>query len=293
MTVGQGVYELSQNLKSPCFIYGKEDFIQRKIERDSTPSIFIVEAAYLEHAQMSVQELKGFFPSGKVVVLGSDTFYHISRGSRQFQGLEDCDLFLDLMEGCAAEYSKYCKTDIWDWTINKRLNNYLGKFAEENKTTPIFDFISVLGPHTVYQGYRRHLINSIKEAGYSFTRGDSEGYQDKDMDKLYRSYLRSKYTLGTSSHHNTMRSAKGFRDAVGISLGRLLLVDDFPDSVRQYRGCGLFYKYDDLDTLFELVESHPYSSPAYLSQLKLQQDWLANNLIEQQLERLFTKYGII
>lgn len=293
LTVQKGIECFASNQQYNFTCYGKKTFYRREIDNDSGKVIVIVEAAYLEEGRFSVQELKKFFPNSKVVVLGSDTFYHIHRGTRQFQGLEDCDLFLDLMESCAEEYSKYTKTDTWNWTTNRPLNDYLLKFAGENSDiVPDTDFISVLGAHTVNRGYRKNMIDYIRDSGLTFTRGDSDGYHDQDMDKLYRSYLKCRYTLATSSHDNGMRSAKGFRNEVGIMLGRPLFTDNFPDSIKQYLAYGVFYDYDDLSGLIRMAQFYPYSSPAYYQLVELQRRWTMENTVEKQLERKFEKHAI-
>lgn len=294
LTVQKGIEYFALGNQYIYVRYDKKAFYRREMDRYSDKPIVIVEAAYLEEGKFSVGELKRFFPNSKVVVLGSDTFYHISKGTRQFHGLEECDLFLDLMENCALEYAKYTKTDTWNWTTTKPLNDYLLEFAEKNShIVPDTDFISVLGAHTVNRGYRKEMVDYIRAAGMTFTRGDSDGYNDPDMDKLYRSYLRSRYTLATSSHDNGMRSAKGFRNEVGIMLGRPLFTDDFTDSIRQYIAHGIFYDYHNLEDLITMARLYPYSSPAYNHLVALQRKWTIHNTIELQLERLLSKHGII
>jgi hypothetical protein len=197
------------------------------------------------------------------------------------------------MESCADEYSKYCPVDLWNWTTTKPLNDYLIQFAEENKgVVPDTDFISVLGKHTINRGYRKEMIDYIRGAGMTFTRGDSDGYHDPDMDKLYRSYLQSRYTLATSSHDNGMRSAKGFRNEVGIMLGRPLFTDDFDDSIKQYLSHGIFYDYYNLEDLITVARLYPFASPAYNKLVELQRSWTVENTIEKQLERIFEKHAI-
>jgi hypothetical protein len=112
------------------------------------------------------------------------------------------------------------------------------------------------------------------------------------MDRLYMSYLRSKYTLGTSSHDNGQKSQKGFRNECGIMLGRPLFTDSFGDTVKQYSTCGVFYDYDNLSELIQLARLYPYSSPAYNSLVNLQRKKTIENTIELQLERLFEKHSI-
>lgn len=293
LTVQLGIEEFARNRAYAFKSYDKKTFYQRRLDPISDRSIVIVEAAYLQEGRFSVQELRQYFTDAKIVVLGSDTFYHIHRGTVQFNGLCDCDLFLDLMESCAEHYSVYTTTDTWNWTTTKPLNDYLIRFAEENKgVVPDTDFISVLGKHTLERGYRKKMVEEIRAAGMSFTRGDSDGYNDPDMDKLYRSYLRCRYTLGTSSHDNGLRSAKGFRNEVGIMLGRPLFTDDFTDSINQYLPFGIFYDYHNLEDLITAAHLYPYSSPAYNSLVELQRKWTVANTIELQLERLLSKHGI-
>lgn len=294
LTVQLGIEEFARNRAYAFKSYDKKTFYQRRLDPISDRSIVIVEAAYLQEGRFSVQELRQHFTDAKIVVLGSDTFYHISRGSFQFNGVADCDLFLDLMQSCALEYSKYTKTDIWNWTTTKPLNDYLLKFLKDNENIePTIDFISVLGAHTIHRGYRKDMIEFINNNGLTFTRGASDGYHDIDMDKLYKSYLQSKYTLGTSSHDNGSRSVKGFRDYIGMILKRPLLVDDFPDSLRQFEKCGVFYKYEDLNTLLESIKLYPYGSEAYNKLGDIQQEWVINNTIEKQLEDILERYKIL
>ncbi len=293
ITVQLGIETFALSNSYSLTAYEKKRFYQRRIEKDSDDVIVIVEAAYLEEGRFSVSELRKFFPNSKVVVLGSDTFYHIHRGTRQFQGLEDCDIFLDLMESCAAEYSRYTTTDTWNWTTTRPLNNYLLKFAEENKhIVPDTDFISVLGKHTLERGYRKKMVDFIRESGLTFTRGDSDGYHDQDMDKLYRSYLRCRYTLGTSSHDNGMRSQKGFRNEIGPLNSRLLITDSFLDTVNQYKDIGIYYDYDDLNTIVNIIKEYPYGSDQYKKKAEEQKEWVVNNTIEKQLKNIFVKHGI-
>jgi hypothetical protein len=294
LTVNAAIKELAHNLNTPCITYKKQDFFARNIAKYNGPCIFIIEAAYLEHGRFSIRELKQFYPKAKVVVLGSDTFYHISRGTFQIDNPADTDLWLDLMSDCVNEYSKYTKTDVWSWTLNKPMNDYLLRFAKDNRRIkPKTTFISVLGQHTVERGYRKKLIKFIEKNGFTFTRGDSGGYNDPDMDKLYRSYLECYYTLGTSSHDNGMRSQKGFRNEVGIMLGRLLITDDFPDTKKQYGLTTPYYEYDDLDTLLHLLKIYPPKGDNYRLALRKQQSYAVHNTIEIQLERLLRKHEII
>lgn len=293
ITVQLGIEEFARNKGYGFESYDKKTFYQRRLDPISDKSIVIIEAAYLEEGKFSVKELRKIFPNSKVVVLGSDTFFHISRGTVQFNGIADCDLFLDLMKSCAEHYSVYTKTDTWNWTTTKPLNDYLLKFAEENKEiVPDTDFISVLGKHTLENGYRKDMVEFIRGAGMTFTRGNSDGYNDPDMDKLYKSYLRSRYTLATSSHNNGMRSAKGFRNEVGIMLGRPLFTDNFVDSVKQYLPFGIFYDYYNLSELITLSHLYPFGSPAYYKLVEIQRKATIKNTIELQLERLLNKHGI-
>jgi hypothetical protein len=76
-------------------------------------------------------------------------------------------------------------------------------------------------------------------------------------------------------------------------LKRPLLVDDFPDSLRQFEKCGVFYKYEDLSTLLELIKLYPYGSRAYNKLGDIQQKWVIDNTIEIQLEKLLHKHNLI
>lgn len=262
--------------------YNINDWKSGRVEIDKEARLMVVEAAYLENTIPLSHVRNLIFPNAKIVVLGSDTFYHVSRGSFQFWHPRFVDLWLDLMADCADAYSKFCKTDTWIWSANKNQIDYLTQFAARHPTVPSIDFISVLGKHTLEKegSYRKNLVDAIKAAGYTFTRGNSDGYNDPDLDKLYRSYLQSKYVLETSSHDNGMRSAKGFRSCVGIALGRLVLADVFADH-------GMYpyahYNYDDPNTIFDLAEYFNKNPDRYQRRLLQQQSWLRENTIEDHL----------
>ncbi len=300
LSVGAAVEGLARNLWLPCRLYSEPDWRARKFDpkHKGEACVWIVEAAYLESARLSVGELKLHFPRAKVVVLGSDTFFHIHQGSRQFQGLEEVDLYLDLMEECAEAYAHMVPTDTWAWSSSQYLNDYLTDFAGKNPALPFeerpFWFISVLAAHSINRAgsYRKRLFDTLNYLDRPITRGRSLGYNDPDMDRLYWSYLDSRFTLATSSHDNGMRSAKGFRDSVGVLLGRLVLADNFPDTMRKYPDF-VFYDYDDLDSIIDLADYYAARPGEYAAKLAAQQEWARAHTIERQLETLLKKHDIL
>lgn len=296
VTIPPAIKAVAKHFSHNYKIYSHEDFKQRKLYRDEGYDVvWVIEAEYLACNNLSVEEFRMYFPNGKIVLLGSDTFFHISRGTFQVNHPSQVDLWLDLMQSCAQEYSQYTQTDTWAWSSCGQLNNYLEEFVLKNSDIqPEIDFISVLGLHTINKegSYRKQMIDFIRDNGWTFTRGDSDGYNDPDLDKLYRSYLRSWFTLGTTSHDNGMRSAKGFRDTVGIMLARPLLYDWHEDTFRDYPE-SIFYEYDNLPTLLDLAEKYLSDTNLYQKKLHRQQEWAKTHTIEQQFIRLFPKYGII
>ena len=263
--------------------------------------LVIFESVYLEWTGLTVKQLRAIYPKAKVVCLGSDTIYYVvtgKNGGYQIQHPQDCDLFLEQMSECIDFYeAKGVNVDRWMWTASEWLLNFAAQFKDLEKEN---DFIGVYAPHTISEpGYRQDMVNYIKNAGRSFSRGDGIGHEDNELDSLLSWYGRSRYTLETSSHNNPQlkNCVKGFRTFLGAETNTLLMCDDNPDIIRYYddpQGRMIpIYKYGNFQEIIDLADyydSHPAERNLLITR---QRDWVRQNTIEKQLKRLLTKHKII
>lgn len=263
--------------------------------------IFIFESVYMELCNLHTRLLRAFYPNAKLVALGSDTIYYIKTGKNggwQFNSPLDVDLFLETMSEVREEYkNRGVKVDKWMWTISESLISHLEGLPRKNWKERLFDFISLLSPHTIgRQGsYRQEMVEYLKNRYCNFTRGLGSGMDDKNPDITHLEYGNAKITIGTSSHDNPQFfGVKGYRDAIGPFMDSLLVYDDFKDVVDNYQvgtlvpayGYGKFHELVEILDYFDANETHRNLC------IEAQKKFFRENTIEKQLVRLFKKYGI-
>lgn len=272
----------------------------RKLEKDSgNDAVVLFEAAYLDYVKMSTKELRSFFPNAKFVALGSDTTYYVTnKKGFQFDSPLEVDLFLDSMDHVCEDYAKLgIKTDSWMWTTSGENLRQVTEFTKNNPAEKDNDFVSVLAPWTITRegSYRKAMVDYLRARGYTFEQGGGNGHMDKDVEKIYRTYVRSRFTLGTTSHDNpTIRGMKGWRDWIGPHLGAALIYDDHPDVLRKYHNNGLVpvYPYGDFEKICVLADELKANSRLFDALLERQRQWAEANTIERQLASLLIKHGI-
>jgi hypothetical protein len=288
--MGKGIEGLSKYVDCNIIIYDQEDIAQGKMSPDDDEVIIIFEAGCFQHAGISLQKLKEYFPNSKIIPLSADGNIHLFlRGQHQLD-YRFVDLWLDLDPRCVKIYRELgINADQWMWTISDWFIDYIKQFAYTLETKT-YDFIGVYHIASMDAGYRAELIKYIENCNLCFTNGGGNGHDDNDIDRLLNHYFHSHITLGTTSHNiPNFRTPKGFRDWIGPFTGAPLIYDDHPVIMDCYQDVVPYYRYDDFRSIIELYNKYKGDQDL----LQKQQYWAINNTIDKQLYRMLQKYEII
>ena len=286
----------------------REEFIPHKIDIDvDNDVIFLCEVGYCIDAGLTTSDIFKYYPNGKIVILGCDTQYFMFQEKHfQWHNPHEVDLTLDLMPQCVDVFKEHNITaDLWMWTVSDSLLQLLklnyGNIVDYDRKK--YNFIGVYGPWTISNKdcYRHHMVNYITDNGLTFTRGNGNGFNDKDLGNLYCQYLNSWLTLGTTSHNNPfltrMGGMKGFRDWIGPLLHCPVIYDSHENIQKLFCPNNKIplYNYDKFDEIVKLGRyySDINNRKEYEELIAIQTRWSFNNTIDKQLYRLLTQYNII
>jgi hypothetical protein len=285
--------------------YTQDDLKYGRVDRDSDSLLYISAIGHAQHAGRTTKYIKERFPQSKIVGLASDTSYYIENNlGYQWKFSEDVFLHLDLMPQYLDVFKQQgITTDLWRWTISDKLLDTLlplGRAIDYDRKK--YTFIGVYHPDSITKGYRKHLVEYIRDHGLSFTRGAGSGHNDNNLEDLWEYYLDSWLCLETSSHNdpklNRLGTQKGFRMGASIALGTPAVADNHPnnDTCLRCRGNYVpFYDFDNLDTLIDLGKY--YTDPAhreeYEEMILIQQSWLKDYTIDKQLYQLLQKHNLL
>lgn len=305
VSVNYGIEGLSKYIKD-CEVHtiSFADLKARRINREEDSCLFIFEVGYPQHANLTTKDLRQWFPNARFITLCCDTMYYIVNNlpTQLKDQKEEVELTLEINPNCQYWFDeKGIKNDTWMWTISDKLLEELTQLSnpQVDFTIKDNDLIGVYHPCSFAQpGYRSNMIKYIKEHGYSFSQGGGTGHNDGNLEKIYRKYMSSWFTLGTTSHNNPKFTAngtmKGFRDWIGPILNCLLIYDNHPN-VQKLFPLDIIpnYEYGNFEQILNIVDSLKEDTFTYLNLLRMQKDWAKNNTIDKQLVKILTKYNFI
>jgi hypothetical protein len=147
-------------------------------------------------------------------------------------------------------------------------------------------------------GYRAEMTKYIKECGYTFSQGGGTGHNDGNLEKIYRKYISSWFTLGTTSHNRPELTKegtmKGFRDWIGPILNSLLIYDNHPNIIKLFPVDYIpLYSYGKFDEILNIVDQLKKDTWLYKFFLSQQKKWAIDNTIDKQLYKLLLKHNFI
>ena len=263
------------------------DFQYHYKKDTSKDIVYFSEAHLINRSRVNLSHVRDGFPNAKLVVLAADTIHDIELGKDHVGTPEYCDLWLDTVDEAANVYqARGIKTDTWMWTISEYLLEEMRIRQSRNAQKKNVDFISLLACQTPY---RWELSAFLEKHKLLITRKNVP----YELDGLHEAYSKSRFVLGTTSPSWTVgRTMKGFRDWLGPPCGTVLVYDDHPDVIKKYVNCPI-YKYDDLNSLYRLYHSLVNNPTYYQSVLSAQQEWIDQNTLEIQFEKLFRKHNIL
>lgn len=298
-TMDGALRQLGKMLNAEVILRSHKMWGIRHIDGDAGNDVLvIVEVGNLGYRNISISELRTFYPNAKIVTLASDTLYYIKNNRFQIDHPAEVDLWLDTMSLCANEYKEIgANTDVWYWSICQPLIDELIHFKNTAyNPQKIFDVVSVLSPNTVHEEgtYRNRMFKYLEENRIKTTLGGN-GQHDHNVQKTYQLYLNSWLTLGTTSSNSVQmkQSMKGYRDCLGVFLDVPLIYDNSLDVPQMCGGTVDLYDYDDFSTLKTLILNLKNDQEKYQKRIKQQQEWFSELTIEKQLYRLLKKHNLI
>lgn len=287
---------IADRIGAEFVLYNFPEFSQRKIDRDSSnDAIWVIEAAYPDMSKMSLVELRTYIPNGKLVLLGGDTIFYLRQGSYGLEGIQEADLWLDLMDEVVVFFQKLgIKSDHWIWSGSESIFNQFDEYVNNIPPDLSLKDVDLNCFMTMGTVYRQNMLRFFQQKGLTFAIG--AGCEAKNFDEMIEVYRKSWFTLGSTSPSWTtgQRSSKGFRDCAGISLGSLLIYDDFIDIRKKFGGGSIvpLYDYNNFESITHLINVLREDPDMYQYLLRLQREWLRFNTLENQFMRKLTKHNI-
>lgn len=308
-TLGWGIEGLPKYLNCETKLYDYQNELQtRRIDSDSSSDVIVIfEIGNPQHAGLDTHDLRQWFPNAKIVPLCADTQYYQYNNLKPQLNPDGIDLHLELtISGCEWLKSKGANVDWWLWSISEKLinqayqfkNNYNGGkgFYKDKKC---IDFIGVYHPGSISNkdSWRYKAIQYIESNYLTFTQGGGNGHHDKDLERLFEHYIKSWFTLGTTSHNRPelcdKQGSKFFRDELGPILDSLLIYDGCENTKRKYGDASVpFYDYYNNESIISLYKEL-YDTPKYYELLNKQKTWVLNNSFEQRLIKALLKHKFI
>ena len=290
--IGKGIEGLGKYVDIPVIMYDQEDI--KQLQPDNDEIILIFQAGNFRCEGWNLRKVKKCFPNSKIIPLGADTNIFLFIHNRHELDYKLVDLYLDLDIRCIEHYGNLgIKVDQWMWTTSDWFLNYVKNFSLNNKYEKEYDFIGVYHPGTLNHGYRKEMLEFIKNKRYKFTNGGGNGHEDNDLDRLLSYYAKSYISLGTTSHGiDNFRTLKGFRDWIGMYLDCPLIYDNWEMVKNCYNDNVIYYDYNNFQTIidsFKLLQNNDLRKE-YLNK---QKEWIVNNTIDKQLLKLLIKHNFI
>ncbi len=234
--------------------------------------------------------IKEVLPNSKVILWGSDTHY-IESGPYAIQW--PIDLFLDPMKEVVYFAKKLFPSYHYWWTISQDIIDEISLQKFSNIKEHDLICVCKLVPNLKI---RNQFFNGLSAIDLSFL----VNLNIFDMTTLYHKYNSSWFTLGIT--HSAMagrveakRSMKGFRDWIGPFCGSVLIYDDFPDLLEEFKEKDIlpFYEYNKPSQVKELVTTLKGDHKLYLDYLDKQKKWAYTHTLENQFESIFLKEGFL
>ena len=224
--------------------------------------------------------LRQKFPNAKLACFTGDSIYY---------GYPDAfpwtvDLWLDTVKIAVNKTTKFPAEHFY-WSVSETILRDIQASALECGAKSRW-FISLCHSNS---GERTRFMNDLKYSGREVLWNQNLW----ELRPIYELYAKSWFALGhtTPVHDNKARSMKGFRDWLAPALDCLLIYDDYPD-IRDLEIVPT-YKYLDAGEVIRLTDLLRNNPKLYQDFLEKQKKWAWDNSLEQQIERLFKKYGFL
>lgn len=245
------------------------------------PSIIFI-AYHPNFQEKCGQLIREKCPNAKIVLTGSDTVYY---------GVEDSvrmkpDLFIDTMSDQVELANKLVPSEHIYWTLSEDVIN---EISEVPNVVQDLTGICLCQNSPNRNRFFQIVMNTVDE-------NIRWGLQENDPQKIYNLFKRSKICIGISSPSpgfgdHCKPSKKGMRDWLGVSAGCLLIQDDFQPLPIDIFPCYAYGDASDCGILMRYLIDIPDTIRNVF--VKEQQDWLRQNTMEIQLERILLKHNLL
>lgn len=229
-------------------------------------------------------QLRKQFPKAKIINLASDTI--LSHPSLEISCVEDVDIWLDTFPHIVEEYGKNRPSYVWDWTFSEA---YVSRFVNPRPSKDR-DFVCLM---KLNSPYRQRLKTYLDHNFTGYVGQEKVSSEDRIIEFVYAC---SWVVLGTTSPagQQDIRTMKGWRDWIGPFCGTLLIYDDHPEIIRRYNHMVPTYKYDDFDSLANLIREVKSMSPKqYQDLVEIQKTLILDHSLEKQLIRILEISGCV
>lgn len=168
------------------------------------------------------------------------------------------------------------------WSISQKMIDMI----KPDKVEKTHDLICLCRNNTQYRN------KFFKDIGNKYAL--KINLNEYDYDKIVEHYKSSLICLGTSSpctNYWHKRSMKGFRDWIAPFCDTVLIYDD----INEIRLTDVvpMYKYDDMESLFGLIEEMKNDADKRSFYIEKQKHWAVNNTIDNQLTNILRNKNIL
>ncbi len=221
-------------------------------------------------------------PRAKIVLTGSDTVYY---------GVEDSvrmkpDLFIDTIKEQVKLANRAVPSTHIYWTLSQDVIDEISLLPDRNK--------DIAGICLCANSHNRSSFfhQTMDKLGGNILWGLNTNRSDMVYDFFKRAYITIGITMSAPGFGDgKARSMKGMRDWLGVAAGTLLIYDDYPDIVDL--GIIPIYPYRDSIKCAELMYNYIWEVEVREEIITKQQNWLKQNTMEKQLEKILLKYNLL
>lgn len=175
------------------------------------------------------------------------------------------------------------------WTLSKWVIDQLLSSDCMRLNDKTIDGICLCG----YTEQRRIFFEYLKHSGQEILWNLKNNY----WPTILNSYNSSKFTIGITmpcgcTNGKQCRSMKGMRDYIGPLLNSLLICDDYSDIMDIGNDIIPTYEYNNPESYIEITKKFS-DDKIRKHTIDQQQQWIIENSMDVQLERIFLKHNII
>lgn len=223
-------------------------------------------------------------PRAKIILTGSDTVYYEVEDSLRMKP----DVFIDTMEDQVELAKKVVPSEFLVWTLSEDIIQEIAEVPDA-----VRDLAGIClcqnspDRNTFFYRVMDKLDNGENPIAW--------GLNQNDPQKIYKYFKRSKICIGYSGPSpgfgdDKKPSRKGMRDWLGVAAGCLFLQDDFHPLPVDIFPC---YKYKDpidcANMMRFFIDRNIFSNQI----IEYQQQWLKDNSMEKQLEKILLKNNLL